>query len=314
MDVEMTLPLSQRPIPDGALGDDERTETERSPLEEGKGLPLNLPLRTPGEGQPQEDQDMEDEGDSPDGDSNERGQGKKHHRRGKHKGGKRHRSWKPYAKLTWEERQKLDERETRRACKRREQRFASGHPLAPYNTTQFLMDQHPPDGDGDGAVQGNNNNQNTQGVDQGCNSALDSYCSCSESYDSPNDEDIFLEKDFSEAYETFHAERLQDMSKEELIKELLDLEAKVDRLERRGSRGEGCSPKHNNNNDTSSVDATAHDDPSGNKVQQQTSPDKLEGSNSVELLIKRLQEENERLKRENEELQKKSDGGRTTEG
>ena len=32
---------------------------------------------------------------------------------------------------------KLDERETRRACKRREQRFASGHPLAPYNTTQF---------------------------------------------------------------------------------------------------------------------------------------------------------------------------------
>ena len=313
MDVEMTLPLSQRPIPDGALGDDERTETERSPLEEGKGMALSLPLRTPGEGEAQqEDQDMEDEGDSPDGDSNGRGQGKKHHhRRGKQKGGKRHRNWKPYAKLTWEERQKLDERETRRACKRREQRFASGHPLAPYNTTQFLMDQHPPGGDNEGGVQGN---QNLQGGDQGSNSALDSYGSCSESYDSPNDEDIFLEKDFSEAYETFHAERLQDMSKEELIKELLDLEAKVDRLERRSSKGEqqGSPPKHNiNNNDTSSDDVKTNDG-SPSKLQM-TDSDQSGGLNSLELLIKRLKEENERLKRENVELQKKSVSGRTTE-
>ena len=311
MDVEMTLPLSQRPIPDGALGDDERTETERSPLEEGKGLPLSLALRTPGEGQPQqEDQDMEDEGDSPDGDSNGRSQGKKHHRRGKQKGGKRHRNWKPYAKLTWEERQKLDERETRRACKRREQRFASGHPLAPYNTTQFLMDQHPPGGDSEGGVQGN---QNPQGGDQGSNSALDSYGSCSESYDSPNDEDIFLEKDFSEAYETFHAERLQDMSKEELIKELLDLEAKVDMLERRTNKGgQGSPPKPNiNNNDTSSVDAKSNDS-SPNKMQV-TNSDHGEGQNTMERLVRRLREENERLKRENEELQTKSVKERTTE-
>ena len=104
------------------------------------------------------------------------------------------------------------------------------------------------------------------------------------------------------------------MSKEELIKELLDLEAKVDRLERRSSKGEqqGSPPKHNiNNNDTSSDDVKTNDG-SPSKLQM-TDSDQSGGLNSLELLIKRLKEENERLKRENVELQKKSVSGRTTE-
>ena len=55
-------------------------------------------------------------------------------------GGKHRRKWKPYNKLSWEERQELDEAETKRACMKREERFASGHPVAPYNTTQFIME------------------------------------------------------------------------------------------------------------------------------------------------------------------------------
>ena len=308
MDIEMTLPLSQRPIPDGALGDDERTETERSPVDESKSLPL--PPRTPGEGQQQEgeDQDMDDEGDSPDGDSNGKGQGKKQHRRGKQKGGKRHRNWKPYVKLSWEERQKLDERETRRACKRREQRFASGHPLAPYNTTQFLMEQHPPGG-GEAGVQGTQQPPGG-GNDQGSNSVVDYYGSCSESYDSANDEDIFLEKDFSEAYETFHAERLRDMSKEELIKELLDLEAKVERMERRtggkGGQSDSSAPEQNN---TSTVEMN---DTSVSRVEG-SDCDQRTDKNSLEQLIDKLKEENDRLKRENEDLKIKSVTGSTAE-
>ena len=303
MDVEMSLPLSQRPIPDGALGDDERTETDRSPVE--KGLPLALPQRTPGEGQPQprpaEDQDMDDEGDSPDGDSKSQG-GRKHHRRGKHKGGKRHRSWKPYAKLTWEERQKLDERETRRATKRREQRFASGHPLAPYNTTQFLMDQHHPVEDGPTETGSNAGGEKDQVSNH---SAQDSHGSVSDfDQDSPN-EDIFYDRDFSEAYESCLTERLQNMSKEELIKEILDMEAKLEQMERRnrkisGKLTEENAPTNQNNNDIT------------DKITDSPEKDAKQTRNSLEDLVTKLKEENERLQKEND-LMKKSVSERTTE-
>jgi len=44
--------------------------------------------------------------------------------------------------MTWEERQAVDEKEAIRATTKREARMALGQPMAPYNTTQFLMDQH----------------------------------------------------------------------------------------------------------------------------------------------------------------------------
>jgi len=43
--------------------------------------------------------------------------------------------------MTWEEREKADERITIRANRVRERRFKSGLAMAPYNTTQFLMAQ-----------------------------------------------------------------------------------------------------------------------------------------------------------------------------
>ncbi len=290
MDVEMTLPLgAERAIADGALGDDERAETD--PAEKGvsKG-------RT---GDPPREDDMEDEGDSPDGDppAGKNPGGKKHHRRGKNKGGKRHRSWKPYTKLTWEERQKLDEKETRRACKRREQRFASGHPLAPYNTTQFLMDQHPPSGGGtdappDAGERQNGENRNDQG-------SIDSYGSCSELSANGNEspsEEFFYNKDFSQAYESYQSERLHNMSKEELIQEILDVERKLE--EAVSKNREMVKEQQQNNNEVQNGQK-------GDRSEDVHDLETSEAVKNVQELMAKLREENKHLMKENEELKKK---------
>ena len=53
---------------------------------------------------------------------------------------KRKRKWKPYSELSWDEKMVQDDWETRRAYAKRERLSAEGHPIAPYNTTQFLME------------------------------------------------------------------------------------------------------------------------------------------------------------------------------
>lgn len=146
---------------------------------------------------------------------------KKRHRRGKTK----KRKWKPYYKLSWQERRELEERETERANHLRESMFAHGQPVAPYNTTQFLMEDH--------NVQEPNfafipNIQKNQVVKEGKKAAAGSS---EEFYSSPEDED-FLQRQFSEVYEDVHAERLNAMSKGELVVEYMQLEERVERLER----------------------------------------------------------------------------------
>lgn len=146
--------------------------------------------------------------------------------RRKQKGGRHHRKqWKPYSKLSWEEKQKRDDKDTLRATKKRDDQFASGQPMAPYNTTQFLMDQHQPSP----VAKDAQHEEVRHAKDEGSGS----YDSSDEYYDSPDDEDIFLAKDFSEAYEFFHAERLQELSKEELVREYVELESKNENLEKK---------------------------------------------------------------------------------
>lgn len=60
---------------------------------------------------------------------------RKHHRPPRRK-----RKWRPYNELSWDEKKVQDDRESRRAFAKRERLSAEGHPIAPYNTTQFLMD------------------------------------------------------------------------------------------------------------------------------------------------------------------------------
>lgn len=52
-------------------------------------------------------------------------------------------------------------------------------------------------------------------------------------YSSPEDEEEFLTKEFSNAYEDLHAERLNNLSKSQLIQEYLQLETKMDLLLKR---------------------------------------------------------------------------------
>ena len=151
---------------------------------------------------------------------------RKRHRR-KAKGGRHHRKWKPYNKLTWEERKVADDREEKRACMKREERFASGQPMAPYNTTQFLMEQHESSG---AIIESHAPRHRSSRGDRDGSWSLDSGSDdCDSSVD---DEETFMEREFTEAYESEHAERLQRMTKDELVREYLELEAKNEKLEK----------------------------------------------------------------------------------
>lgn len=172
--------------------------------------------------------------------------GKKRHRR---RTSKKKRHWKPYDKLSWEEKKALEERETVRASRMREEMFAKGLPVAPYNTTQFLMDEHDreePDLNTETGV------RRPSGV--GCRP--EDTGSEEELFDNEEEEDDdgsggggsdgigrpgnaggeYLQRDFSETYEMYHVESLQNMTKQELVQEYLELEKCMSRLEEENNR------------------------------------------------------------------------------
>lgn len=92
--------------------------------------------------------------------------------------------------------------------------------LVPYNTNKFLMEEHMPE-----AILG-------RGVSPSGRTRNSSFSVDSEDYFNalPEDEEAFLTKEFSSVYETARAERLDGMSKNQLIKEYLQLEANYDKL------------------------------------------------------------------------------------
>uniref|UniRef100_A0A8C3CNX1 HEXIM P-TEFb complex subunit 1 n=1 Tax=Cairina moschata TaxID=8855 RepID=A0A8C3CNX1_CAIMO len=131
---------------------------------------------------------------------------KKKHRR---RPSKKKRRWKPYSKLSWEEKQQFDERQSLRASRLRAEMFAKGQPVAPYNTTQFLMEDH---------------DQEEAAEEDGGSDGMG------------GDGSEFLQRDFSETYERYHVESLQNMSKQELVKEYLELEKCLSRMEDENNR------------------------------------------------------------------------------
>lgn len=173
--------------------------------------------------------------------------GKKKHRRSKNN--KKKRRWKPYYKLSWEEKKELDERETIRASRVREEMFAKGLPVAPYNTTQFLMDEHDreePDlntelGAGGqrrsfGAIRSEDTASEEDYFEQEEEEDEEADCG-SDGMGRPGQAGgAFLQKDFSETYERYHVETLQNMSKQELVQEYLELEKCMSRLEEENNR------------------------------------------------------------------------------
>ncbi|XP_016422894.1 protein HEXIM-like [Sinocyclocheilus rhinocerous] len=166
-------------------------------------------------------------------------QGKKKHRR---RPSKKKRRWKPYFKLTWEEKKELDERETARASRVRAEMFAKGLPVAPYNTTQFLMEEHDreePDLNTElgarksGAIRSDDTaseDENFEGEDE--DEEEGGGGGGSDGMGRPGHASgEFLQRDFSETYERYHVETLQNMSKQELVREYLELEKCMSRLE-----------------------------------------------------------------------------------
>jgi len=140
--------------------------------------------------------------------------------------GGRH-QWKPYSKMTWEERERADERITLRANRVRERRFKSGLAMAPYNTTQFLMAQHEPAGCSDPFLDLDVAHHACPGRSSGSVTGESSVADV----DDAGAEVMFMEKEFAEEYENFRAERLQALTKDELVRDYVDLERRLEKMQ-----------------------------------------------------------------------------------
>lgn len=164
-------------------------------------------------------------------------------------------------------------RKTRRGkCKRRQpyRKYKNDRksnkfikPEAPRNTNQFLLEDH-------GLIEELDGNLKVSPALQNRDSSV-SVDSEGDFYSSPDDEEQFLIKDFDDQYESLHAERLQSMSKTELIQEYLLLEGRVEQLSK--------------------------------QLQDEDSEDTR---TDLKQQIEMLTIENERLKRENEMLRSKN--------
>lgn len=114
-------------------------------------------------------------------------------------------------------------------------------PVAPYNSNQFLIEDHNDLQDFDVklmAVSAANRADNPDGAEtQRTGRVRDASFTSAESdqefYSSPEDEEEFLTKEFSNTYQDLHVESLAAMSKSDLIQTVLQLEEKIDCLEKR---------------------------------------------------------------------------------
>lgn len=118
-------------------------------------------------------------------------------RRGKAKRGKRSSSSRPYTKSQWKF-QNHARIGAAVANKRRAESLSDHPPLVPYNTNRFLMEDHMP-----------------------------------QVLTPSEDEEEFLTKEFSSVYEDARSERLEGLSKTQLIQEYLQLEANYEQVTRR---------------------------------------------------------------------------------
>lgn len=210
-------------------------------------------------------------------------------RRGKPK----HRKLKPYLKQQLSYQQQLRYRSRGRLAKTGRQ------PPALYNTTQFLMDDHSdlPDLEQKLSEAASSEIPTTFQKPTAPPRTRDSSFSVDSDedyfYSSPEDEEEFLTKEFSSAYEDLHAERLSTLTKSELIQEYIQLEAKVDLLTKR-LRGKNFH--QNEEREVESKNGNSTDTESAKKL-------KL-----CQQRIDDLLQQNEQLRRENETLRAQRHG------
>lgn len=207
---------------------------------------------------------------------------KKKHRRGSRRSKKK---YKPYSKLTWEEKKAVEERDSRRAVSIREKYMhEKGRPLAPFNTSQFLMAEHDTQEPDLHVHRPARPSSSADDSDEGDSASL--------SDDDRDEEDVrnFFQKDFVEMYDRVHSETLRCMNKEELINEYIQLENKVESLER-----ELTSIKSN-------AQVNGYSTPGKDNLNFATVDIHHSSRQALEHEIERLREENQRLAAENSSL------------
>jgi protein HEXIM1/2 len=141
----------------------------------------------------------------------------------------RGRRWKPYYKRSFEERKKADANEVKRATRVREKLAATGQPLAPYNTTQFLMKDHELEykDELNEELKALPPRSRTASVSAG----VEDEESTGFYYSSPSDEEEFVNDDFVKQYGSFNTARLSEMSVADLILECTELNRRIEILE-----------------------------------------------------------------------------------
>jgi len=162
-----------------------------------------------------------------------------------------------------------------------------GKPHAPYNTTQFLMEDHNVRDPEFEQVNRLIRRQESECADESTRgeggSDMDDF------YSSPDEQD-FQQKQFDEVYDYVHAERLNSMSKSDLIQELLVLEEKTEDLEKklRETKAAYNELKSRNHISTSSSSSS----------QEVSSSNDSEELSALRAQVARLTQENLQLRRQ----------------
>ena len=221
---------------------------------------------------------------------------KKHRRGKKRSGGPGGRpKWKPYSKMSLEERKQVDEWEEKHvAIREAEINARSKRPVAPFNSTQFLIDDRCEDQyrrpsrtlsfDSSSGVTGAmgkwaNSSSNIITPSPGASNGTDNECfffyplSLGDDvhYDlSDEDQEAFLEADFNQVYLQLKLNRLEGMSKQDLISQCCNLEDKVSVIEQekmellsqlhqlKKANGIVTEGNENNNTTTNDITTTSH--------------------------------------------------------
>ena len=223
---------------------------------------------------------------------------KKKHRRGSKRN--KRRKYKPYPQLTWEEKKAVEERDSRRAVSIREKYMhEKGRPLAPFNTSQFLMAEHDTK-EPDLHVSHHHHHEphsRPMRLSSSADDSNDGFLSSSDEEQDIEDVRQFLEKDFTETYDRLHSESLHRMNKNELVNEYMQLEDKVENLEKEltdiKSNGKVC------------IGLCPPDVPEVVRHVNNTNFDEGNSRRKLELEVEKLREENRLLHIENGSLRPK---------
>lgn len=123
---------------------------------------------------------------------------------------------KPYFKLSWKEKEEVNEKDRIKG----EARVASCKISAPNNTTQFLMQEHPT----------TTPNQTPVGMSYDSDDCDHNSVSSEDHQEAMQSSGVFMENDFAETFENMKADILESKTRSQLITEIVGLEKTVNEL------------------------------------------------------------------------------------